>query len=139
MQAVDPTVCRHLRDFGRGFYTTTNRVKAERWANDLAIQTSGGVAAVIEFTVERGALAKLDVLFFVRGDANAVDFWSFVQYCRTTAADHNRAHTGWYDIVAGPVAGSWKNQTVILDAVQISFHTPAAALVLDNGQKVQVV
>jgi hypothetical protein len=67
LRAVDPTVCKHLRDFGRGFYTTTNLVQAQRWANDLAIQAPGEVAAVVEFTVERNDLAGLDCLFFVRG------------------------------------------------------------------------
>jgi hypothetical protein len=139
LQAVDPNVCQYLRDFGRGFYTTTNRQQAERWANDLALRTAGGVPAMIRFTVERNELARLDFLFFVRGTPAASDFWSFVQYCRTTAADHNRAQTGWYDIVVGPVTGSWKKQTVILDGDQVSFHTHPAALVLDNSHKVQVV
>jgi hypothetical protein len=139
LQAVDPTVCNYLTDFGRGFYTTTSRQQAERWANDLAIQTPGGVPAVIRFTVERNDLAGLDCLFFVRGTPAAIDFWSFVQYCRGTAADHNRAHTGWYDIVVGPVMGSLRKQTIIPDGDQVSFHTGAAALVLDQSHKVQVV
>jgi hypothetical protein len=139
LQAVDPTVCRYLTDFGRGFYTTTNRQQAERWAHDLALQTAGGVPAVIRFSVERNELAGLHCLFFVRGTPAAIDFWSFVQYCRTTAADHNRAQIPWYDIVVGPVTGSWKNQTVIPDGDQVSFHTDQAASVLDNSQKVQVV
>jgi hypothetical protein len=139
LQGVNPSVCQYLRDFGRGFYTTTNRQQAERWANDLALQTAGGVAAVIRFTVERNELAQLDSLFFVRGTPAAIDFWSFVQYSRTAAADHNRAHTGWYDLVAGPVTGSWKKQTVMPDGDQVSFHTAVAALVLDNSLKVQVL
>jgi len=138
IQAVDLTRCRPLRDFGRGFYTTTNRVQAERWANDLSIQ-SGGIPAVIQFTVERNALAQLDCLFFVRSAPNAIDFWSFVQHCRTTPGDHNRAHTGWYDIVMGPVTGSWKKQTVIPDGDQVSFHTVQATLVLDGSHKVRVL
>ena len=120
LQGVDPTVCNHLRDFGRGFYTTTNRQKAENWANDLALRTAGGTAAVIRFTVERNELALLDCLFFIRGTPVAIDYWSFVQFCRTTATDHNRAKTGWYDIVAGPVTGSWKKQTLSL--TEIRFH-----------------
>jgi hypothetical protein len=138
LNAVDLAQCRHLTDFGRGFYTTTNRQQAQRWAIGLELQSSTGVAAVVQFTLERNDLAALDCLFFVRGGPNAIDFWSFVQYCRTTTADHNRAHTQWYDIVVGPVTGSWKKQTVIPDGDQISFHTPRAAAVLDGSQKVQV-
>jgi hypothetical protein len=139
MQQVDPAVCKFLRDFGRGFYTTTNRQKAEGWARNLVLQSGGGVPAVISFMVEREEIAQLDCLFFVRGTPSAADFWSFVQYCRTVAADHNRARTGWYDVVAGPVTGSWKMQTVIADGDQVSFHTDRAARVLDKSQKVQVV
>ena len=139
LQGVDLNQCKHLRDFGRGFYTTTNRVKSERWANGLAAQTVGAAPAVIEFTVERNELALLDALFFVRGTAVAVDFWSFVQFCRSSATDHGRAHALWYHIVVGPVMGSLRKQTVIPDGDQISFHTPNATMVLDESPMVQVI
>src|SRR5207237_739987 len=99
-------------------------------AKGLAGQ-KGGTAAVIEFTVERNDLAGLDCLFFVRSSPQALDFWSFVQYCKTIPRDHNRTRTPWYDIIAGPVPGDWKKQTVIPDGDQISFHTPAAIVVLN--------
>lgn len=139
LQGVDLNKCRHLRDFGRGFYTTTNRQQAERWANDLAARILGAAPAVIEFTVERNKIAKLDMLVFVRGMVTAVDFWSFVHFCRSTASDHGRAQTPWYDLVAGPVTGSLRKQTVIPDGDQISFHTPQAVVVLDGSQRVRVV
>ena len=81
----------------------------------------------------------LEALFFVRGTATALDFWSFVQSCRSSATDHGRAHKLWYDIVVGPVMGSLRKQTVIPDGDQISFHTPTATGVLDGSQKVQVI
>ena len=136
---VDLNRCKHLRDFGRGFYTTTKRTQAERWANDLAAQIAGAVPAVIEFTVERNNLALRDTLFFVRGTTAAVDFWSFVQFCRSSATDHGRAHALWYDLVVGPVMGSLRKQSVIPDGDQISFHTPHATAVLDGSQKVRVI
>lgn len=139
LQRVDPTVCRFLTDFGRGFYTTTNLLQAERWARGLALQTVGAAAAVLSFSVDRDALAQLECLTFARGSANAIDFWSFVQYCRTVPADHNRPRTGWYDIVVGPVTGSWQKQTVIPDGDQFSFHTDLAASLLDNSHKARVV
>ncbi|HJT33116.1 MAG TPA: DUF3990 domain-containing protein [Pirellulales bacterium] len=67
MQHVDPTVCRFLTDFGRGFYTTANLQQAERWARDLARQTARGAAAVLSFAVDRDALAQLECMIFVRG------------------------------------------------------------------------
>lgn len=65
LQEIDLNRCKHLRDFGRGFYTTTNLRQAERWANALAAQTAAALHAVIEFTEERNGLAGLDTLFFV--------------------------------------------------------------------------
>ncbi len=128
----------HFRDFGRGFYTTTKRAQAERWANDLAAQI-GGAAPGVEFTVGRNHLAFLDPLFFVRGTASAVDFWSFVQFCRSSATDHGRAHALWYDIVVGPVMDSLRKQTVIPDGDQLSFHTAHATAVLNGSQKVRII
>jgi Protein of unknown function (DUF3990) len=137
LNAVNETRGSQLSDFGRGFYTTTRRDKAVDWANVNARRT-GTVAAVIEFTVSRNVLASLDCLFFIRGDQQAVDYWSFVQYCRTIGGDHNRAHTPRYDLVVGPVTGTWKRQTIIPDTDQISFHTLAGTPLLDNSGKAQV-
>lgn len=139
LSGIDLRVCKHLRDFGRGFYTTTNLAKAQSWANDLSLQSSGAAPAVIRFIVPRNDLAGLDCLFFVRGDPHAIDFWSFVQYSRNMAGDHNRKHTGWYDIGAGPVTGSWQKQTVIPNADQVSFHTDHAVAVLEKCKGVRVV
>jgi hypothetical protein len=138
LQAVDVTRGKPLKDFGRGFYTTTSKLKAEQWAQDLSLNGTGK-AAVIEFRVCRDDLAQLDFLFFIRFDSNAVDFWSFVQHCRTNIGDHGRAHTSWYDMVVGPVTGTWKRLTTIPSADQISFHTFAGATVLDRSGKVQVL
>jgi hypothetical protein len=101
-------------------------------------QRVGGAAAVVEFTVSRNDLAFLDCLFFIRGEPQATDFWSFVQYCRTIGGDHNRAQTAWYDLIAGPVTGTWTRQTIIPDTDQISFHTPAGAALLDRSGKAPV-
>jgi hypothetical protein len=141
LHAVDETKGNGQKDFGQGFYTTTRADKALDWAIRKA-HVAGGDAAVVRFTVERNDLADLATLFFVRGEPNSVDFWSFVQYCRTVGVGggHNRLYVaGWYDLVAGPVTGTWKRQTVIADADQISFHTSQAVGVLNNSVKVQTV
>jgi hypothetical protein len=135
---TDLSVCRHLTDFARGFYTTTNRVQAEQWARNLA-NRRGGVPAVIRFTVERDELAHLESLFFLRGSAAAIDYWSFVRYCKTIVGDHHRTYTGWYDVVAGPVVASLKKQTVVPDGDQVSFHTSKATRILDVSPKVRVL
>jgi hypothetical protein len=132
LRAVDLRQSRPLSDFGRGFYTTTKLHQASRWANHMA-RIWGGSAEIIEFDVERNALAQLECLFFIRSDKLAVDFWSFVQYCKTIPGDHGRRYTaGYYDIVAGPVPGDWKKQSVIRDSDQVSLHTDAAVDVLNR-------
>src|SRR5271169_759255 len=56
LQGVDLNWCQPLRDFGKGFYTTTNQVQAELRARERAKQL-GDIPAVIAFTVERNSLA----------------------------------------------------------------------------------
>ena len=132
LRAVDLRKAQPLTDFGRGFYTTTKLDQAKRWANDVA-RIWGGAAAVLEFDVERNALAQLECLFFIRSDTLAVDFWSFVEFCKTIPGDHGRRYAaGYYDIVAGPVPGDWKKQSVIPNSDQVSFHTEAAIDVLNR-------
>jgi hypothetical protein len=64
--------------------------------------------------------------------------WSLVCYCRTGGVAHGRIPKGgWYDIVVGPVAASWRKRLSIQDADQVSFHTPAAASLLDQVRKPQ--
>jgi hypothetical protein len=67
------------------------------------------------------------------GAATARYFWSFVQYRKTLHGDHRRIYAaGYYDIVAGPVPGDWKKQSVIGDSDQVSFHTASAVDVLNR-------
>jgi hypothetical protein len=140
LQGVDPTLGGSLKDFGRGFYTTTKLAQAISWATALVADPQRDVPAVIEFEVSRDELSWLDILFFIRSDRNAVDFWSFVKTCRTMVGDHRRRKkAGWFDVVAGPVTGSWQKQTLIPDSDQISFHTRKVAHLLDSSKKRQVI
>ncbi|MFO0967102.1 MAG: DUF3990 domain-containing protein [Gemmataceae bacterium] len=129
LQRIDLSLSQPLRDFGKGFYTTTNQLQAELRARERAKQL-GDVPAVIAFAVERNTLAQLDSLCFVRSSPAATDYWSFVQNCRNTGR-HDRRHAIMYDLVVGPVTGDWKKQTAIPDGDQISFHTDRAVYVLD--------
>ena len=135
LHQVDLRKCGDFNDFGRGFYTTTNRQQALSWATEKAVRSTRVKPALIRYTVERRSLADLYSLFFVRGDKNAYDYWSFVQHCRTTIGNHKGIYSDWYDIVAGPVTGSWKKQTVIPHSDQISFHTHRAIEILNICQK----
>ncbi len=127
-------------DFGPGFYTTTIDRQALSWAWQLTQRRRGALPAVIRFDVDRDALASFDGLWFVRGSFDADDFWSLVFTSRQGAAGHGRAtNQGWYDVVIGPVAASWRQRTIIHDADQVSFHTPNAAALLDASHPRRIV
>jgi len=128
LAGVSVATGRPYTDFGRGFYTTTVKRQADAWAWQLAQRRPGTVPAVIRFTVDRDQLAGLDGMWFVRGSYDADDYWGLVFHCRTTGGDHarGRVNGGWYDVVVGPVAASWRQRATLFDADQISFHTTAA-------------
>lgn len=124
---------KRFKDFGPGFYTTTWLRQAQMWAHEIAAVTRGAMPAVIRITLSREKLAGLDMLAFVRGDFDADDFWSFVHYCRKGASDHRRkGRVRYYDVVYGPVASFWNQRMIIANADQVSFHTRAAELILND-------
>lgn len=133
---VDETIGNPLKDFGRGFYTTTRSDKAFDWAS-LQAARSDREPAVIEFSLSREDLIELDCLFFIRGDKHAYDYWHFVQWCRSTGA-HNRLNAEWYDLVAGPISGDRKKQTTIPNSDQFSFHTARGVAVLNARKKQRI-
>ena len=119
-------------DFGRGFYTTTVEQQARSWAWQLSLRRPRTFPAVVRFELDRDHLASLQSLWFVRGSFNADDYWSLVFHCRRGGAAHGRTvNGGWYDVVIGPVAASWRTRLTIHDADQVSFHTAATATMLD--------
>ena len=125
---------RAYTDFGRGFYTTTVERQALSWAWQLSQRLPGTLPAVIRFDVKRDDLAHLECLWFVRGSFDADDFWSLVSHCRTRGSHHNRTTSqGWFDVVIGPVAASWRQRLTIYDADQVSFHTDLGANLLSNS------
>jgi hypothetical protein len=136
LSGVDLRFAQGNRDFGRGFYTTTLLRQAAAWAYQSV--TDAGVPvepAVIAFDVSLDDLARLDTLAFVRGEFEAERFWSLVWRCRQEDAHHGRViNAGWYDLVVGPVASSWRQRIPMLGYEQLSFHT-AVAVSLLNGSR----
>lgn len=61
---IDPSRSAPNTDFGRGFYTSTNRAQAEIWARMKACE-NGDVPVVLKLTIDRDALSKLRSLSFV--------------------------------------------------------------------------
>ncbi len=143
---IDPTRGRINTDFGRGFYTTTLERQAEQWAllryrQQTPSKQRTDPPVVIRFRVGRSELAHLEMLSFVRCAYDAEDFWSLVQHCRQSSAHPNHhghpepSRKGWYDSVWGPVAAFWEQRVAMQDADQISFHTQAAAAVLNLAKR----
>lgn len=121
-------------DFGPGFYTTTLERQARSWAWGRSRLLPGGMAAaVVQFSVDRDDLSRLETISFVRGDYDADDFWSLVTHCRSGGAGHARGVPGLasYDVAVGPVAAFWQQRSAMSGADQISFHTKAAEHVLN--------
>ena len=124
--SVQLSKCRRHTDFGQGFYTTTSHHQARQWANARFQMKASPVGAaeaavVLSFDVSRDWLAGLQQLHFA---LPSVDFYDFVDYCRTVGSrPHGR--TGGasnYEMVWGPVRMGTQ-QLVIHDCDQLSFHT----------------
>jgi hypothetical protein len=110
--------------------------QARAWAWQMSQRYPGSLPKVIRLTLGRDDLARLDALWFVRGAADAEDYWSFVHCCRKLGAHHGRvSKRGWYDLVVGPVANKWRDRAAFPDADQISFHTTRAQNLLNAAVK----
>ena len=121
-------------DFGQGFYTTTNVHQAQQWVNrrfHIGRRRGAKSATVVEFMIDRDAMAGLGHMAFVREDlAPNSDYWQFVSHCRS-GNSHGRATKPYYDVVYGPVS-LFPQFLVIADADQISFHTDEALRILSD-------
>lgn len=137
-EGIKPEKFRDLVDFGRGFYTTTVLPQAADWARVAAatrLARGGEIekAAIVNFSVSRDALARLETLAFVRGGN---DYWNLVTTCRHWASGtengtpeqrHRRLVGKPYDVVVGPVAMKWSTSFKLQPNMdQLSFHTAEA-------------
>jgi len=136
---VDVTHGGLRRDFGKGFYTTTLLSQAREWAIEIGLDR-GEPYAVVQLTLDRIALGSLRTLAFVRGELDAVDYWSFVAHCRMGKRRAPVLNKD-YDVVYGPVAKFWggpRKSVVHRDYDQISFHGDAAQRVLRDSDQCKV-
>lgn len=136
---------RSKTDFGKGFYTTTSREQAEKWAqikkkregDDANIRA---IVSVFEFDEKLLNSARYNTMHF---DVATVEWLDFVVGNRKGVMTHD------YDIIMGPVADDKLYATVslyengVLDAAaaieqlkahrlfdQLSFHSPKACSLL---------
>lgn len=97
-----------LLDFGKGFYTTTNKEQAERWAaikQKRTIKTVKAFVTVYEFNETLLKNDTLKIKIFTQADEEWLDF-----------VIHNRSIDSAtdYDLVIGPVANDTLYQTLTL-------------------------
>ncbi|MHB8126598.1 MAG: DUF3990 domain-containing protein [Desulfitobacteriaceae bacterium] len=109
-----------LLDFGIGFYTTSNKEQAVRWAEKVSIRnnTNKKLLSVYNFDMEE-AKKELNIIIFRSTDEKWLDF--------ITANRRGREISDEYDIVIGPVADDNVYMTVKL------FETG----VLDKGEAIK--
>ena len=135
---------RDKRDFGRGFYMTTLKDQATRWAQNMLIRNGGLWCYVYEFVLH--IIPDLRVKRFDRLDSEWLDM---VRRNRVNGGiQHN------YDIVWGPVANDYTMRTIALFIAgiytedmalqqlsffkpndQVSIHTELALSCLQFGGK----
>jgi len=133
-KGIDPARFKPGRDFGPGFYLTTNLNQARQWSMRRS-KTLGDVPVVVRYALERNSAATLESIWFVRHRPDDCDFWTLVRDCRSGALPHNRLGLqAAYDLVVGPVALLWDNPPlkVMSDSDQLSFHTDKALALLRN-------
>ena len=83
-------------DFGIGFYTTSCKEQAERWAEKVCLRTENGkkIISAFDFDSEK-AKKSLKILTFKKADEAWLEFVA-ANRCGKAVAD--------YDIAIGPVA-----------------------------------
>ena len=142
----DLAKCNPNKDFGRGFYLTTDLAAAKRMAERANERDgwSGGPRYVLTYLLDEAAITDLTVRRFALPlNEECARFVMANRLSRTKAADHNRDNR--YDLVIGPVAddkmvglfkmferGIWTIERVVEElryrklTVQYSFHTAKA-------------
>ncbi|MDO5575486.1 MAG: DUF3990 domain-containing protein [Fibrobacter sp.] len=93
-----PKIFPQLRalDFGAGFYLTSNRQQAQKWARNVYNRKKTGIPTLNMYAVEEKTLEVLNVLTFETANENWLDF-----VVKNRMSEYKDK---LYDIVVGPVA-----------------------------------
>ncbi len=108
-------------DFGAGFYTTSDKNQAVRWAKLQAIRRKSGVPAVTVYEFDENKAENLSFLHF---DEAGSDWLRFVSQNRKGIYDGRI-----YDIVHGPVAND-NTMPVISDYIAGTINEETALILL---------
>lgn len=116
---------RRALDFGVGFYLTSNREQAERWARAVARRRQSGAAILNCFEVDEGNLGLLKVLEFSGPNSDWLDF---VVSNRKGVSERLA-----FDLVIGPVAND--STMPVIDDYMDGRYTKEEAIVRLLPQK----
>ena len=83
-------------DFGSGFYLTSSKEQAQRWAELTTLRRGSGQELVSEFEIDGSVFSNLRVLKF---DSASVEWLKYVNNNRNVPT-----FTDDFDVVIGPVA-----------------------------------
>lgn len=120
LYGIDTSNFRRKSDFGAGFYVTTVVHQAEQWANRRCRKRAGTTAEVLKYELERSSIETLRHLAFVVDDN---DYYDFIAYCRSGAANHGPNRPSQYEVVLGPVS-LWPQKLVLASCDQLLFSNP---------------
>ena len=98
IQVDRPRVLGSLRalDFGAGFYTTSSREQAEKWAGIVTKRRRTGVPTISSYSFDEKASSELKILNFDLPDGDWLDF--------VVANRKEQPVSEGYDLIIGPVA-----------------------------------
>jgi len=93
-----PKIKEKLRalDFGAGFYLTSNRKQAERWAKTVTKRRNSGIATLNIYHIDEEEMSDISVLQFETANAEWLDY--------VVANRKEQIFSNPYDVVIGPVA-----------------------------------
>lgn len=94
------------RDFGKGFYLTTDIEQAQTWADKKALKLGSGKSTVTIFEIEENELANLKVKKFEKADE---EWFDYVLKNRQDITYYDN-----YDIVIGPIANDGTYEVINL-------------------------
>ncbi|MFZ4583054.1 MAG: DUF3990 domain-containing protein [Paludibacter sp.] len=109
LKVEKPTIakCRSNTDFGRGFYTTTSKEQAQKWAKLKQQRAGKGVAVISVYEIDDRLFESTDLIIFkfTKADSDWLDF---------VFANRKGLKSKKYDIVFGPVANDRLFATITL-------------------------
>lgn len=98
VEVKNPIIKENLRalDFGAGFYLTSSRKQAERWAKTVTKRRNSGVPTSNFYNIDEKGMNEIKVLKFETANADWLDF--------VVMNRKEQNFNNIYDIVIGPVA-----------------------------------